>query len=68
MFMSLTHSSMSMIGMFEVESLWTNSGVAKAMTGLESAICLAISEVVLSGLTVVMMAPSDKMEREMMGK
>lgn len=51
-----------------LESLGSNSGTVKASEGFESAICLAISEAVLSGLVVVMMAPSDITERQTIGK
>lgn len=40
----------------------------KARTGFESAICLAISRVVLRGLVVVMMAPRDITARHTTGK
>jgi len=42
--------------------------VVKARRGLESAICLAISRVVLRGLVVVMTAPRDMMARHTTGK
>lgn len=40
----------------------------KARTGFESAICLAISRTVLSGLVVVIMAPRDITARQITGK
>lgn len=46
----------------------TNGEIVKARTGLESAICFAISLVVLRGLVVVMMAPRDMTERHTTGK
>lgn len=39
-----------------------------ASTGLELAICLLISRLVLRGFVVVIMAPSDITERQTMGK
>lgn len=58
----------STTGRFEFSSFGTSSFVVKASTGFESAICLAISELVLSGLQVVIIAPSDIMERLITGK
>lgn len=55
-------------GRFESARFGTSSCVVKASTGLESAICLAISDLVLSGLQVVIIAPSDIMERLIIGK
>lgn len=58
----------STMGRFEFSSFGTSSCVVKASTGLESAICFAISDLVLSGLQVVIIAPSDIMERLITGK
>lgn len=61
-------SPISTIGKFESASLIINSGVVNARTGFESAICFAISELVLSGFAVVIIAPRDKIERQIIGK
>lgn len=61
-------SPINTIGRFESSSFGTSSGVVKARTGFESDICLLISDLVLSGLQVVIIAPSDIMERLMRGK
>lgn len=48
--------------------LGSKGSVVKAMMGLESDICLAISRGVLSGLVVVMTAPRDMTARHTTGK
>ncbi|TKY57586.1 hypothetical protein E2542_SST14636 [Spatholobus suberectus] len=47
--------------------LGTRGGLVKARRGLQSAICLAISRVVLRGLVVVMMPPRDITARHTTG-
>lgn len=58
----------STTGRSEPSSFMTSWCVVKASTGFESAICLAISDLVLSGLQVVIIAPSDMIERLIIGK